>query len=455
MTQNNVTFWTDFAAADLALPDLALAVSLSLALSAAALMLVARHRWQGRPAQTHEGAPRARAAPPDREGTAPLATDPPSDRISDRLTARLAHLPIPAWTLADDGTIDGGNPAFARLADRLLADPDSLAPLRRPAEGAKAPEGQSTLGYRAHLPAAGRRAEVWLDISARRNGAGGWDCAAQDVTALVVAEQAQRDFVQTLTKTFAQLSTGLAIFDRARQLILFNPALLDLTRLSPEFLASRPALAHFFDHLRDHQIMPEPKSYASWRDHLTALVSAATDGRLQETWSLPGGATYRVTGRPHPNGAVAFLFEDISDQIAMTRRFRQQLSLSQSVLDAFTDGIVIFANDGTLSYCNSAYRALFALPEGAELAGLGVDDALRLWSDRAEAPEALTPIRQQLARPRGGDGQRHPLMLRGAGPAVCTVIPLAGGARMVSFGSATPRGDGGPRAPAELRLNRA
>jgi PAS domain-containing protein len=56
-----------------------------------------------------------------------------------------------------------------------------------------------------------------------------------DVTEIVRAQQAQKNFVQTLTKTFATLSIGLAIFDRNRQLMLFNPALIDLTALPPIF----------------------------------------------------------------------------------------------------------------------------------------------------------------------------------------------------------------------------
>ena len=70
---------------------------------------------------------------------------------------------------------------------------------------------------------------------------------AVDVNAVVSAEISQRKFVQTLAKTFAQLSIGLAIFDRNRQLALFNPALIDLTALPAEFLSARPNLLSFFD----------------------------------------------------------------------------------------------------------------------------------------------------------------------------------------------------------------
>ena len=99
---------------------------------------------------------------------------------------------------------------------------------------------------------------------------------ALNVTEIVRAQQAQKNFVQTLTKTFATLSIGLAIFDRNRQLMLFNPALIDLTTLPADFLSARPNLLTVFDKLRDNQIMPEPKNYATWREKLAIVVAAHT-----------------------------------------------------------------------------------------------------------------------------------------------------------------------------------
>jgi PAS domain-containing protein len=79
---------------------------------------------------------------------------------------------------------------------------------------------------------------------------------ADCITALVHAEKAQRNFVQALTKTFAQLSIGLAIFDRNGQLALFNPALAELTGLRAEFLSGRPTVQTFLDRLRETRKMP-------------------------------------------------------------------------------------------------------------------------------------------------------------------------------------------------------
>jgi len=80
-----------------------------------------------------------------------------------------------------------------------------------------------------------------------------------DITKIVRAQQTQKNYVQTLTKTYATPSIGLAIFDRNRQLILFNPALIELPALPVDYLSARPNLLTAFDKLWDNQIMPETK----------------------------------------------------------------------------------------------------------------------------------------------------------------------------------------------------
>ncbi|QPM91510.1 PAS-domain containing protein [Pseudooceanicola algae] len=372
-----------------------------------------------------------------REAEPPCMQDRNNARLNriqlSNLRSVVEQISIPVWSMDFSGAITDRNAAFRQLEVQLTGSKDITAPLLRSADVA---QEQPAFNYRVMLDPRGRSPERWFDVSARRQKAG-WHCSAQDVTALVRAELAQRNFVQTLTKTFAQLSTGLAIFDRDRQLILFNPALIDLTQLSPELLTSRPSLSQFFDNLRDRQIMPEPKNYASWRDQLNALVSAAADGRYQETWSLSTGATYRVTGRPHPNGAVAFLFEDITDEILMTRRFRQQLSLSQSVLDAITDAIVIFDAQGMMSYCNTSYRHLFRIERDADLSEVAIRDAHRMWSRSATEARDLDPMLTQLLTRRDKcDADRHfTLVLRDTGEIPCRVLPLVSGACMVTFGN--------------------
>lgn len=235
---------------------------------------------------------------------------------------------------------------------------------------------------------------------------------AIDVTKVVQAERVRREFVQTLTKTFANLTTGLAVFDRHRQLALFNPALVDLTHLPAVFLSGRPSLHQFFDRLRDHKVLPEPKNYSDWRTQIDAMIASASDGLYLEDWCLPAGLTYRVTGRPHPDGAIAFLFEDISDEISLTRRFRSQLDLHMSVLHLLDEAVAVIGPGNMLVMCNAACSRLLSIEPDKSFADFSANDFFsachrilpdeKTWADVGQAVKERRSGQYDIAMSSGG-----------------------------------------------------
>lgn len=232
-----------------------------------------------------------------------------------------------------------------------------------------------------------------VQAASAKGEAGGWyDCHVVDIegdrlcTAFradeaVRSEARRREFTQTLTKTFADLSIGLAIFDKSRRLALFNPALTDLTSLPVDFLSTRPSLVGFLDQLREKRVMPEPRDYRSWRKSIADIESSSMKGTYTDTWSLADGRTYKITGRPHPDGAMAFLLEDITAEMSLTRRFRAQLEQSQSVIDALDDAVAIFSSTGELTFSNEAYKVLWNHPSEEAVLGTSVVEATRHWHD--------------------------------------------------------------------------
>ena len=232
-------------------------------------------------------------------------------------------MPWPIWLENAQTEVIWANSRYLDLVTERLAPDDELSwPLPRLATVG----GDHRHRVRVDSP---YEPTLWFEVTTRPAGDGRM-IFGTPVDGAVQAEDSLKEFVQTLTKTFAHLPIGLAIFDRARQLTLFNPALLDLTGLAPEFLIGRPTLVDFLDRMRDRQMIPEPKDYPEWRERIVDMEAAAASGLFEDTWSLPGGQTYRVLGRPHPDGALALLFEDISTEISRTRRFRADAELGQS-----------------------------------------------------------------------------------------------------------------------------
>lgn len=261
---------------------------------------------------------------------------------------------------------------------------------------------------------------------------------ANDATSLMRADKDRREFVKTLGKTFADLSIGLAIFNNARQLVMFNPALVDMTNLPVPFLSEQPAIDTVLDRMREMRMMPEPKDYNSWREQFMAVEAAAKNGTYSENWSLPDGQTYRVTGRPHPDGAFALLFEDITAEVSLTRRFRSDIETGQAVLDTLPDAIAVFSGAGTMVMSNGAYSRLWDTPEDLMLTHRELRSELAIWQDTCIASPMWTQMRDFIQRL----GTRKPwsddAMLVDGRHLRCHAIPIAGGMTMVRFVIAPP-----------------
>ncbi|WP_347267066.1 PAS-domain containing protein [Paracoccus sp. (in: a-proteobacteria)] len=348
------------------------------------------------------------------------------------LRSTMDHSPMLAWRQDGQGQITWANSAYLGLAEARAAGV-TLWPLPLLIDLTARPLPGSPAG------GAARRAHLELDGQSRWFDCHTHEIAGQAVTialpadAAVRAERSLREFVQTLTKTFADLPIGLAIFDRERNLQLFNPALIDLTGLAAGFLTARPTLYAFLDRLREARMVPEPKDYRSWRNQMSSLEAAAASGHHVETWSLPGGQTYRVTGRPHPDGAVAFLFEDITSEISLTRKFRADLRLGAEVLDALPDAVAVFAANGELLMQNRRYAGLWGEASRGTLL-----DHLAQWTTACGDSPGLAALHAALQ----AQATDQPLQGAMAGPSggllAWGVRGLSGGRVLVSFALPVP-----------------
>lgn len=380
-----------------------------------------------------------------------VAVDRPSHQATQaeliQLRETLKHAPVPVWRENHDGAVIWANPAYLGLASArdcaagVLTWPlpkvfDTIPQgLARQAADADTCPGSTLFGGRVSVdsPAGGRHFDCRV-FATDQDGVLGFALPADEAHK---AEKTLGDFIRTLTRTFANLPIGLAIFDRHRRLQVFNPALTDLTTLGADFLSGQPSLESFFDALRSRQMIPEPRDYRSWRQALTAVERAATAGHFEETWPLTSGQTYRVTGRPHPDGAVAFLIEDITAEISLSRRFRSQIETGQAVLDTLDEAIAVFSPAGVQVMTNQAHDRLWDDDGATRLSQIGVTEAIESWRARAHP----SPHWAQLRTLIGAGGPRRDwqgnIQLRDGRHMSCRLTPLAGGAMMVGFSAST------------------
>ena len=344
---------------------------------------------------------------------------------------------VPVWR-EKDGTIIWANRVYLDLADQDA--PEGAIPMwppRRLFDLADESEnsGNTRCKLIPHENGTTDRPDRWYDCQCIHDD-DQTVITAVPVTNLVKAKSDLSAFIQTLTKTFASLPIALAIFDDKRQLVLFNPALADLTKLPAEFLANKPTLPSFLDRLRERQLLPEPKNYASWRRKLAALEAAAESGQFEDTWHIPTGQILQITGRPHPGNSLAFQIEDITAELSLSRRYRAQVDTGQAVIDALDEAVAVFAANGTLILTNTAYDSLWHPDQTATnqpVRNISILDATRewhskcapspLWGDVRDFVGAMTERAEWTGEVRMWDG-RH---------LQCRFLPLGGGITFVGF----------------------
>lgn len=357
-------------------------------------------------------------------------------RVLDKSEAELSELrstlsdcPAPIWRELEDGTIVWANRAYRDLCEKILGDEAPVWPYPRVFDTQSADFSSGPKRLRAR-----DAGEVsWFTChQAAPNGAG-QQFYAFPAQQAVDAEQSLQSFVTTLTDTFSHLSTGLAIFDRDRRLTLFNPALVDQTGLDPAWASGRPTLGAVLDRMRELRMVPEPKDYKSWRDQIVSMEQEARQGNYREEWSLPDGRTLRVTGRPHPRGALALLFEDITPELSQTRRYRAELELGTAVLDGMEDAIVVFSRTGTVLMANSAYVEMWGQDPNETLEDVSVADCTRQWSAECAPSPAWGDLRDFVCSPDNRAEWSAAFARVGHGILHARFQPLPGGGTLVAF----------------------
>ena len=289
--------------------------------------------------------------------------------------ARAEAFPVPAFEVDDTGAVLWQNDAFRQLFRTSLQF------------GGVRPEIPPGADGIVQLRASDGSSMGWVRVTGQQIPGGGRMSVIEDLNPQFEAEESLRSFMSTMTETFAHLDVGLAIFDRERRMSLFNPALSDIFGLKPTDLAMRPSLREFLEQLRANRMVPEQTNFTAWRRRFAEQASAADGSGYQEDWTLPSGSILRVTGRPHPRGAVAYIFEDISGHVMMVRRYLSEIALGQATLDHVSDGVSIFATTGDLVLMNAAFAQAFGLDQ-----------------DQSSAPHTLETILGDISNAVSPDG---------------------------------------------------
>ena len=160
------------------------------------------------------------------------------------------------------------------------------------------------------------------------------------------------------------LSAGVTIYGADKRLKFFNHAYALLFEIDENWLNTHPSLGEVLDDLRDRRLLSEQADYLSFKKQQLQMVSSLLSP-YQQLEHLPDGRTIRRIAAPHPSGGVFFIFENITNSLAVERQYNTQLAVHRASLDHLYEGVAVFGSDNRLKLFNPAFTEIWNMSENA------------------------------------------------------------------------------------------
>ena len=357
-----------------------------------------------------------------------------SEEERAKLQTFLDHLPVPAWRRNERLHLEWANSAYAEAveADRAdtaveqsieidRAEPELVRKAITDGEPAREQKyvvirGQRRLLDITELPLEGGSAGFALDATAEDN-------ATIDL----------RRHIEAHADTLNRLKTAVAIFGSDQRLKFFNQAYAQLWPLDEAWLDTGPSKGEILDRLRDLRRVPEQADFQSWKNERLARFTEVNE-QPDEVWHLPDGRTLRIAAQHHPFGGLLYLYEDLSNMVALESSFNRLIETQRATLDNLYEGVALFGSDGRLKLYNQSFVRIWHL--GARnLEGEPHFDQIASWcsvlfgelNDWQLIQQTVTEISKERRTQEGNQARADGSVVQYA------AIPLPDGATLLSF----------------------
>jgi signal transduction histidine kinase len=284
----------------------------------------------------------------------------------------LDALAVPVWRRDRDLRLVDCNAAYAAMLDlsreAILARGGELAP--EDGEGAppaiaRAAAAGSARTERRHVVVAGSRR--LLEITEMPDAAGGTIGFAIDCTALERVEGEMARHVNAHGQVLENIQAAVAIYGPDKRLNFFNSAFARLWDVEEEYLAGEPWLDELLERLRERRRVPEFADFRAFKRQQLDLFGSLIEPQT-ELMHLPDDRTLSVSVSPHPLGGLIFVYEDVTNRLALERSYNTLIEVQRETLDNLFEGIAVFGSDGRLKLHSPNYRKIWGLSE-ADLDG--------------------------------------------------------------------------------------
>ncbi len=350
----------------------------------------------------------------------------------------LDSLPMPTWFANDKGRITWANTAYVKAvgadaSSEVLDLPVELLEARKREKAKTALAKGPRYSERMPLVIDGQMHAHDVSIIALDQSSAG---IAMDVEALENAKVDADRRTAAYDRTLHRVATGVAIYGRDMRLAFFNDAYRSIWELDVDWLAGNPTIEESLDRLRGLSRLPQVPNYREWK--LKVLTAFRSGDQYEDWWHLLDGRTIHVTAELRPDGGVTYLFDDVTQRLALESRFNAMIDVQRETLDSLKEGVAVFAPDGRVQLHNKAFAQIWRLSRKMLSEGPHVDEVTSqcrvLYDDEVIWKQMVATVTGISDRRAGIEGQ----LTRADGSVIAyAATPLPDGATLITFADVT------------------
>jgi signal transduction histidine kinase len=170
-----------------------------------------------------------------------------------------------------------------------------------------------------------------------------------------------RQHIDAHADTLDRLATAVAIFGRDQKLNFHNRAFAKLWSLPETWLETQPGDGEVLDRLREARKLPEQRDYLAWKRQRLQPYEHPLEHPSEDLWHVPDGRTLRVVVQPHPMGGLTYLYEDVTERLALESSYNTLIKVQTATLNTLQEGVAVFAPDGKLKLYNASFAQIWDL----------------------------------------------------------------------------------------------
>ena len=280
----------------------------------------------------------------------------------------LDALPIPVWRRDNSLNIIYCNKTYADFLDStvesIIRDNAPLIPGNlfgqghSLAENAKKCNREQVIAQSAIFKGARKKLSVHEVPTHEGNFLG----FALDITEQETLASNLDNVITANCEVLENLSTAIAIFGANMKLNFFNSAYQKLTKTESTWLYTKPTYGEVLDECRNNRQLPEHADFQAYKKEQMALFTSVTTP-VQELMHLPNGKTLRQLIAPYPLGGLLFMYEDVSDSLALQRKNNTLQAVQKETIDHLYEGVIVYGSDNRLKILNSAARKIWEVDD--------------------------------------------------------------------------------------------